>query len=441
MPPPVFDCATGEVPIAPWEAGGGKLHPYRPSAPTTLLELVSNPPLVLTRAMTGLWLGRRVGSSGESWNESARSQTGSKMSFVGILEGFELPELWQILALAKKSGRLTLTRRDRKALMLFRRGRIIYAATDSVRESLGLLLVSSGMVDEGTLRQALDLQERDNAAKRLGDYLVKMGALRREELESVIRLQIERAAIELLSWEGGVCKFEPLEIAAAGEVEVDASDLQSREGIMTEHVLIKGLTELDEARGPEATSAAAAGAPGLPPAWATPEQSGEQVLRSLIVGVRSPNLTAEVVLKIQDCVTRAFGRGILFAVDHFRIRGVAAFGIGLEGRAKAGWVRDLVLPADQPSAFLPVVRGRRPFRGPLDVNPWNDFLVRQLGGPWPPEVVLVPAVVRGRVALICYADSPPGLDCMGATDDLELVMTQVALTMEKKLLDAEVAVT
>jgi hypothetical protein len=360
------------------------------------------------------------------------------MSFVGILDGLELPELWQLLALAKKSGRLTLTRRDRKALMLFRNGRIIFATTDSVRESLGLLLVSSGMVDAATLRQALDLQEKDKAAKRLGDYLVKMGALRREALETVIRLQIERAAIELLTWDGGVCKFEPMEIAAAGEVEVDASDLHSREGLMTEHVLIKGLTELDEARG--SASAAAAGALGTPRTCLTAEQSGEQVLRSLIVGVRSPNLTAEVVLKIHDAVAQAFGRGLLFVVDHFRIRGVAAFGSGIEGKAKEGWVRDLILPADQPSAFLAVVQGRRPYRGPLDGNPWNDYLVRQLGGPWPPEVLLVPAVVRGRVALVCYADNPSDSDSMGATADLELVMTQVALTMEKKVLDAELAV-
>ena len=66
------------------------------------------------------------------------------MPFVGTLEGFELPEIWQLLAFAKRSGRLTLTRRDSKALMVFRNGRIIYVATDSVRETLGHLLVRWG---------------------------------------------------------------------------------------------------------------------------------------------------------------------------------------------------------------------------------------------------------------------------------------------------------
>ena len=297
------------------------------------------------------------------------------------------------------------------------------------------------MIDEETLRRALEIQEKDNGAKRLGDYLVEMGALRRQALDKVIRGQIERGAFELLSWEGGVCKFEPMGIAPSGEVEIDANDLHLQEGLMTEHVLIKGLTELDKARNSEAAEAAAAGVPETPRASANRSNPGREYLKSVIAGVRSPTLTAEAVLEIQDCALRTLGRGVIFVADHRSIRGVAAFGISLREDAREGWVRDLVLPAQQRSVFLPVVRRRRPYRGRLEVNPWNKYLVRQLGGPWPQEVALVPAVVRGHVVLICYGDNAPGADCVGPIGDLELVMSRVALAMERKLLGAEPAAT
>ena len=78
-----------------------------------------------------------AGSGEASMTETRRSA----MSLVGRLEDIELPELIQFLANNRKTGRLTLSRRDGHGVVLMRLGRILYAASNSVRETLGSLLV------------------------------------------------------------------------------------------------------------------------------------------------------------------------------------------------------------------------------------------------------------------------------------------------------------
>jgi len=80
------------------------------------------------------------------------------MSLAGHLRELALPDLLQIIALAEKTGRLDLTAPDGDGLIVFRGGRVIYAASNAAREALGSILVCRHLVSEATLRQALERQ-------------------------------------------------------------------------------------------------------------------------------------------------------------------------------------------------------------------------------------------------------------------------------------------
>ena len=143
------------------------------------------------------------------------------MSLVGNLKEMPLSEVLQFLGGAKSSGKLTLTSVDGGGLVVFRKGLVIYAASNSVRETLGSLLVYRGGVDPEKLQKALASQHRAREERRLGSILIEQGAIEPDVLEETIRSQVRTVIHELASWDEGFFRFEPMEIAARGEVEVD----------------------------------------------------------------------------------------------------------------------------------------------------------------------------------------------------------------------------
>ena len=153
------------------------------------------------------------------------------LSFVGTLDDLPFPDLLQALASGRKSGRLTLSSRQGHSVLLLRQGRIIYAASNSTRESLGLL-VSRRFISEEMLQEALEIQHRFKETRRLGEIMLANRFVSPEALADVLRQQIEGVLSELLRWQGGFFKFDADDVPAqtAGEPEVDVGDFLLQEG-------------------------------------------------------------------------------------------------------------------------------------------------------------------------------------------------------------------
>src|SRR5215470_4394747 len=96
-------------------------------------------------------------------------------AFNGKLDNIPLPEVLNFLSVTAKSGRLSLTARDAQGLIVLPRGRIISAASSSVRMTLGNIMVTRGLVQESVLLEALERQHFAQDEKRLGEVLVEMG--------------------------------------------------------------------------------------------------------------------------------------------------------------------------------------------------------------------------------------------------------------------------
>ncbi len=186
------------------------------------------------------------------------------MSLVGRLEDLALPDIFQIISLSKKTGTLVVRSRRGTGMVVFKDGQVIQAASDSIRDSLGNILVSQGMLDEAALSKALALQKQE-PEKPLGMILMDMGAVAAQTLQSVIRKQIEEIIYDLLDWEEGFFNFELGEIVPKDTIEIDTQEFLLKSGISAEYLLMEGTRILDERRKDEKKPAAARPAPASAP--------------------------------------------------------------------------------------------------------------------------------------------------------------------------------
>jgi hypothetical protein len=393
------------------------------------------------------------------------------MSLVGRLEDLALPDIFQIISLSKKTGTLVVRSRRGTGMVVFKDGQVIQAASDSIRDSLGNILVSQGMLDEAALSKALAFQKRE-PDKPLGMILTDMGAVAAQTLQSVIRKQIEEIIYDLLDWEGGFFNFELGEIVPKDTIEIDTQEFLLKSGISAEYLLMEGTRILDERRKDEKRPAAArpvpapapaspspaaptaAPAPKAPPSRVSYEPAKEEfrtriekegprkdltALKSMFDELRFPTATAEVTLLILRYASEVVNRAVLFMVKKEEVRGLGQFGIELKGKSADQVVRNIKIPLNQPSVFLSVIESRRSYLGALESNPSHTYLVNELGGAMPDAVIAIPLVVDGKVALVVYGDNLPERRPVRGMDTLEIFMNQAGMALEKALLEKRIA--
>ena len=150
------------------------------------------------------------------------------MSLAGRLEEIELAELLHFLSLNNRTGKVSLSRREAHGLVVVRLGRIVYAASSSIRETFGHILVCRGLVTPEVLAQALDRQHLAADGRRLGALLVESGAISEAQLQAALKQQTGLVVQELCRWRSGYFRFEVTPVASSGDIGVDAEELVVR---------------------------------------------------------------------------------------------------------------------------------------------------------------------------------------------------------------------
>lgn len=161
------------------------------------------------------------------------------MAIEGPLQDIGIHDVFQLLDLARKSGRLRVysEARGNEGHVYFKAGAVVHATMRDNPHTLGVLLLKAGKVSERQLRDARALQERGDK-RRLGEILVGEGVVTRRDVERYMRLQIESVVFELFSWKEGTFSFTDGE---KGEVVADAAIRVS-----TESLLMEGARRIDE---------------------------------------------------------------------------------------------------------------------------------------------------------------------------------------------------
>jgi Domain of unknown function (DUF4388) len=350
------------------------------------------------------------------------------VSLSGRLEDAGLPALLQTLADNASTGKLALTRPDGHALLVFLRGRVIYASSGSLRVPFGTILILRGLISEKDLTAALERQHSAGPPKRLGAVLVEMGRIDEKTLRDVIHQQTELVFADVLRWRTGFFEFQPLTVKEGGEVEVDVKDFLLAESLDPKEVLFKVLPDV-EGHPPERPPVAKAPqspenvAPAVPPAASAPGPS--------IPSMPTPLLTAEITLRLMSYAAQIMNRGVLFHVTGQVARGMGQFGVSVPGRSANDQVKETVVPLTEASLLKDVVLRGETYRGPLARTRWNAYLVDRLGGVEPPEVVAVPLRVGGQVQVVFYGDNMPEGRPIGPVDSLEFMVAEAAAALER----------
>jgi hypothetical protein len=403
------------------------------------------------------------------------------MSLVGRLEDLALPDIFQIISLSKKTGTLVVRSSKGSGMIVFKNGQVVQAGSDVIRDSLGNILVSQGMVDQADLAAALSRQKM-SPDKPLGMILVETKATTAQVIEDVVRQQIEEIIYDLLAWEEGFFNFELGDVAPKDKIEIDTQELLLKSGLSAEYLLMEGTRMLDEKRKGQGRKTSPAAKPQVTPkvsaspnpfAEAAPprpsyglprpapvtrtssepareefrskienESPSKQIttLKSMFDELRFPTATAEVTLLTLRYASEVVNRAILFMVKKDEVRGLGQFGIELEsGASPDKVVRNIRIPLNTPSLFRNVIESRRTYLGPMESNDQNNYFVNEVGGSRPDVVLALPLVVDNKVALIVYGDNLPDLKSIRGVETLEIFMNQAGMALEKALLERKLA--
>lgn len=371
------------------------------------------------------------------------------MSLVGRLEDLALPDIFQIVSLSRKSGALIVTGKEGRGVVVFKNGQVIQAGADFIREDLGELLLSGGMIKKKDLDMALEIKKMLPEDKPLDEILLEMGLISKEALEAVNRQRIEDMVYRLLLWEDGDFSFE------LGEGDLKDSSIPigcPLEYGMSPEYLIMESTRLYDERKREGVIL-----PKSPPRF-EPFQERIEVegweedflevekedkrtltsLKAMVTELRFPTATSEITLLILRYAADVVNRGILFMVKKNEIIGLGQFGIQIKGESLDQKVRDIRIPVNEPSIFSKVLENRQSYKGKIEENKWNDYLIDEISGVKPEEVLLIPLITEGRVIAILYGDNLPEMRPIGDIEGLEIFINQAGLAMEKALLERRI---
>jgi hypothetical protein len=129
------------------------------------------------------------------------------MSVSGIIERDEMMTALRLVSRGKSTGVFLASTAFGNAAIGFRDGEILFASS-TLSGTFGDLLVEQGLVSRERLDAALWVQREDKEWRALGQVLLDVKVLTREQIETAIETQITRVLDEILRWESGTFRFE-----------------------------------------------------------------------------------------------------------------------------------------------------------------------------------------------------------------------------------------
>jgi len=156
----------------------------------------------------------------------------------GTIKDFGLADIFQLIGIQRKTGVLTLKRKNESVSIKFQEGSVVGADTPlfGVEDLLGSVLVRTGKITEDQLQEALRIQS--NTLQRLGHVLVKSKFISEEELVEALRVQSLQIIYRLFRWIDGAYRFQTMD-----NVEYDEQHFTP---INAETILMEGARMIDE---------------------------------------------------------------------------------------------------------------------------------------------------------------------------------------------------
>ena len=367
------------------------------------------------------------------------------MSLEGRLEDLGLSDIFQIINLSKRSGVLTLVRKEGTARLVFSHGQIIFASSD-VQTRLGYTLVKKSLITNDDLEYALRVKKGRGSEKPLGTILVEMGAIEEGTIEKEIRDHITLIVQDLIGWETGVFHFE------LGPPLTDEVVLKT--GLSTEFLLLEATRLKDEKnRAPAPVEVSPRPAEPQQPAvydkkeadLSEPSEAklpqfdnpakAMALLTSMISELSGPSTSSEITLLVLRFASEIMNRAVILLVRKDEVAGLGQFGLALPEGSAQEQVRSIRIPLGEPSVFKDVVEKKMIYKSQLPQSQWHKYFTDKLGKDWPTEVFLAPLICENRAIALLYGDNIPGKEKIGDTTALEAFIQVAGVAFGKAILE------
>lgn len=375
------------------------------------------------------------------------------MSLEGRLEDLGLADIFQIISLSKRSGILTIIRKEGTGRLVFNKGLLIYGSSDSVSR-LGYVLVKKHLITTEELEKALRTQKSSGMKLPLGAVLEKMGAISKEVLDKELREHLVNVVKDFLSWETGSFHFElgsvpgnDLSLEGGLSLEflmMEATRLQDesqREQSQTQSTAVSGGEREPVLETPERAMASTSD-PSLekldntaPPDRPVQSRKDLALLTAMIEELSGPASSSEITLLVLRFASEVMNRAIVFLVRSQDIVGLGQFGLSFKDESADEKIRDVHIPLSEPSLFKESIEKKISYKGALSRDKWHQYFITQLGGGWPKEVFLSPLMNGSKVIALLYGDNLPEQAPISETEGLEAFVKVAGFAFGKAMLE------
>jgi hypothetical protein len=152
----------------------------------------------------------------------------------GDLGAISLADIFGLLGMSKKTGVLKLSRGAETRSLHWEQGEIVFARSNSVRDSLGNFLVRKGII---TPEQNAVSASKIDETTRHGKVMVRMGFITADQLLWAVKQQVLEIVYSLFHWRSGFFEFVEGEADAKEKITLSMS---------TTKVIMEGIHRLDE---------------------------------------------------------------------------------------------------------------------------------------------------------------------------------------------------
>ncbi len=355
------------------------------------------------------------------------------MVLTGDLAHFSIVDLVQLLHSVRKTGTLTVTGRSGKVSISFDNGMIIGAQRHSRGKLIGAILIETGVIDEATLKKALQIQQQAGADRKpLISTMLEHGLADRQAAYRCLEMLIEQSIVEVLTWRSGNFGF----VADQIEISDDFRYLPERLGIdfilSSEHVLLDALRVFDEKMRDgllqmeelhqEQTNLDNV-EPNLLPddvvlldpdqVWhSIPEQAGSEP--ESVESKNSPDMVLEILKKIStlpeaarillEAVAVLMPRALTLVVWKTHLVAERGIGINQPGSSGMGPVLGFRIPINQGLLFSSVIGNGGLFYGKSNDADLIQHLHTAIGSPATSDLLLLPVRLDKQVVALIYGD-------------------------------------
>lgn len=385
------------------------------------------------------------------------------MSLEGRLEDLGLADIIQIIGLSKRSGVLTIIRKEGTGRLVFNKGLLIYGTSDSVSQ-LGYVLIRKNVITIGELERALKIQRTGSVRHPVGTILINMGAITKEALQSELKSHLAEVLRDFLSWEMGSFHFE---LGKVMENDPILDDGLSMDFLMMEASRLQDEYDREQqgakaAESPppekqQTTAGSSApipqgkststenispivdGSSGLAPSFSGGEKASSRdelsLLTAMIEEISGPTSRSEITLLVLRYASEIMNRAVVFLVREEDIVGLGQFGLSFKDESADERIRSVRIPLNERSLFREIIEKKNSYKGTFPKKKWHQYFIDQIGGGWPKEVFLSPLLNESRVIALLYGDNLPHQSTIKDTDGLEVFVKVAGFAFGKAMLE------